>query len=346
MHTDIKLGCGALFKASLYDTVTGKERDITDWIPNLVTDWGLNNMKNTNISTITTEFIFDKMAVSTSNAAPAESDTSRSNIIAVSNTMLAMASSVGVNLFDGAGQEHYWWQRDTYVFPSNSGITSQNLASFSLGFGTAGSWQAVSVALIKDGSGNPTTISPLPNEELRIQREWRWYAATTYSANAFSFSVLDGANGNAVLTNHTGKLAAATSSINMSPSIPNSAVAKPFSPSLRRIGFTTQPAFAVNNYNSIANSSFVDTTTSSSWYLLNSNMVVDTTEAAARTSTVTAQIQSTDSGGNFSTSGSIKGCYVYGTVGAWYMEFSPTIARSNSNLLFSFSVVIDRKSGF
>lgn len=126
---------------------------------NLITDLGLNMLGTGGIGST--------CFVGSGSTAPAVSNTSLVSQVASSGS--PTATSGGAN-----GQSPYYaWYRQTWRF--QPGAATGNLSE--VGVGTASN-SLFSRSLIKDGNGNPTTITILSNEFLDVLYELRLYAPT------------------------------------------------------------------------------------------------------------------------------------------------------------------------
>jgi len=135
-------------------------RVLADWFPNLITDYGMDLMSGA-VSGYTE--MWNYCSVGTGNAPPAFGNTNLVNRKASTNST---ASSLIGN------EENYIWRRITYQFPQ--GAATGNLAEVGIGVSSTGD-RLFSRALIKDASGNPTTITVLPDEVLQVVWEIRHY---------------------------------------------------------------------------------------------------------------------------------------------------------------------------
>lgn len=142
----------------------GSSRDLTDWFDNLITDGGLERMGTGG----TTE----KCRVGSGNTTPNNTDTA----------LVAQVAEADIYSYtEGADTDTnlYAWRRIVYRFAV--GAAAGNLSE--VGVGWAGG-ALFSRALIKDGVGNPTTITVLSDEILDVVYELRMYRPTSdLSAN-------------------------------------------------------------------------------------------------------------------------------------------------------------------
>lgn len=151
------------FRMVAVDAVTGKERLLADWFPNIITDIGLNRL-----GTIENSQAIGVFFVGTGSATPLASDTQMHQYLANSSQN---QSSLAGNVTSGSV---YTWQRRTNRFAQ--GAAAGNLTEVGTGWTVGNSANALfSRTLIKDGGGNPTTIVVLPSEFLDVTYELRMY---------------------------------------------------------------------------------------------------------------------------------------------------------------------------
>lgn len=137
----------------------GTSRDLTDWFDNLITNVGLDRMGVGGFA--------DKCRVGTGSTAPVNSNT-------------ALEAQVGEADIHSATEGYdaatnlYGWRRVTYRFPA--GTTTGNLSEVGVGWSGGALF---SRALIKDGGGNPVTITVLADEMLDVVYELRMYRPTS-----------------------------------------------------------------------------------------------------------------------------------------------------------------------
>lgn len=148
----------------------GTTRELTDWFDNLILDAGLNRMGSGSY--------LSNCHVGTGNTAPTVTDTALAgfvaNTTAVTNTTYSAAASA----------PYYGSILKTFRF--GQGVAAGNLAEVGIGWGTGAS--LFSRALIKDGSGNPTTITVLSDEFLDVTYELRLYVPTADTVNVVNIS--------------------------------------------------------------------------------------------------------------------------------------------------------------
>lgn len=131
--------------------------------PNLVTDWGLNRIGDNN------DWL-DTCHVGSSSSSPSVTDTTLGSLVA--STAFAPQSR------GTAGSEPYYtWIRKTFTF--NAGEATGNLSEVGVGINSTTGDYLFSRALIVDGNGDPTTITVLADEELRVTYECRIYLPTS-----------------------------------------------------------------------------------------------------------------------------------------------------------------------
>ena len=132
----------------------------TGWFKNLITNQGLNAVAQQS----------NFMAwyhVGTSSTPPAVTDTWLGGFVASINQTQATVKACA-----GAGP-YYGYKQITRRFPA--GVATGNLSEIGVGWSSS-TGTLFSRALIKDGGGNPTTITVLADEYLDFTYELRYYA--------------------------------------------------------------------------------------------------------------------------------------------------------------------------
>ena len=155
MKFEVKAKVGARFKlvAKKSDGTIARE---TQWFHNLVLDTGLERMAIGSYA--------DRCCVGTGNSTPLASQVALDSFKA--STTTAQANSNGIVTTDPV----YGWARRTWRF--DMGVAAGNISEVGLGWGNANLWNR---ALIKDATGNPTTITVLSDEYLDVISEIRCY---------------------------------------------------------------------------------------------------------------------------------------------------------------------------
>ena len=151
----------------------GEERIVADWFQNLITDSGLDRL-----GTAAGSAVWNYCRVGSGSAAPAFTDTALSSQVASTNTITQQQS--GIDLAEGFG-----WRRITWQFAQGS--VSGNLAELGVSW-AASAAGLFSRALIKDSFGNPTTITILPDETLKVVWEVRIYWPVTDTTGEVVFT--------------------------------------------------------------------------------------------------------------------------------------------------------------
>lgn len=152
-----KVRVGGMIKL-IASKLDGSSRDLTGWFPNLVLDAGLNRMG--------TGAFFTHCHVGDASTAPAVTDTALVGFVA--STSLLTASNTGA----AVAPPYYGYNRKTYRFAA--GAAAGNLTEVGFGWGASGA-VLFSRSLIKDGVGDPTTITVLSDEFLDVVYELRAY---------------------------------------------------------------------------------------------------------------------------------------------------------------------------
>jgi len=163
-----------LYKFEAVKIVEGVEiyrRPLTDWIPNLITNGGLDRFAAYN------DYMF-YCQVGSSNTTPTNSDTGLGSQIAYTSS----------GTYTGAGVDsvspYYRWERTIFRFAE--GTAAGNLSEVGV------SWHPTigifSRALILDINGDPTTITVLSDETLDVTYEFRTYPKLTDSTGTIVFT--------------------------------------------------------------------------------------------------------------------------------------------------------------
>jgi hypothetical protein len=153
----INVGVAGRFKLEAVCERTGERRELAPWFDNLITDHGLNWLGTSGIG----QFCL----VGTGSAPPAVTD------VTLANKLAHTTANVGVTYGGQASAPYYSWIRIVFRFPA--GVAAGNLTELGVGVSTT---TLFSRTLIKDGAGNPTTITVLPSEALDVTYELRVYA--------------------------------------------------------------------------------------------------------------------------------------------------------------------------
>ena len=141
---------------------------------NLIVDQGLNNAASTAINTLVT-----RCKVGSSSDIPTTSDT-------VLGQQVGGYTSVITSFYNHSSGNPVWYTygRFTYTFPAGSVTGDLREIGF---FDSSGNM--FSHALIKDGAGNPTTVTVLADEQLFVTYEVRKYPAETDQTGTFVLTI-------------------------------------------------------------------------------------------------------------------------------------------------------------
>ena len=167
------MGVAGYFNVIVRDGETLEVKRETGFFKNLITNVGMDRIAGGNAQVLTS-FLGAGIAVGTGNNAPLETDTVLQTWRASTTTMFGTATT------PYSGVAPYWsGTRVTYRF--GVGAASGNISEVGVLAAptTTSTTQLVSRALIKDISGNPTTITVLPTEVLDVVYECRIYPPTT-----------------------------------------------------------------------------------------------------------------------------------------------------------------------
>lgn len=150
------IGMSGRYKLAAVNAETGEVREETPWFDNLITDAGLERIGTNGVGTY--------CMVGSGSTAPAVSDTALASWVAATTTV-----QNATNL-QASSAPWYTAQRKVYRFAV--GVAAGNLTEVGIGWTTT---EVFSRTLIKDGSGNPTTLTVLPSEFLDVTYEFRLY---------------------------------------------------------------------------------------------------------------------------------------------------------------------------
>lgn len=164
---NIKTKVGAWFKLQAVNVSTGAIRELTDWFPNLVLDSGLERMGVGGWIT--------GCSIGTGNSLPVESQVQLDAFLA--RTTNAIATSSGIVATP------VWYQYVNRTWRFTPPTATGNLSELGLGWGDNLLWNR---ALIRDSSGNPTTITVLPDEFLDVISQIRVYPNTQDATNTIN----------------------------------------------------------------------------------------------------------------------------------------------------------------
>ena len=170
----------------------GSVRLDTGWFPNLITNAGLDQLGyySTNITSYNIPYIAWAFFVCTGNTAPDYTDTVMTSLVSGAYSQYGFLGS-GVVASSATPPTITW--SGTASFPAGS--ATGTLAEVGNGYyitlpssnpGTDGTYQLFSHALIVDGSGNPTTITVLSNEQLDVSYQLQEVIDTTIQTGSLT----------------------------------------------------------------------------------------------------------------------------------------------------------------
>lgn len=150
------IGMSGRYKLAAVNAETGEVREETPWFDNLITDAGLEHIGANGVGTY--------CMVGSGSAAPAVTDTTLAARVAATSGVQTASDVVAT------AAPWYVAQRRVYRFAV--GVAAGNLTEVGIGWSTTA---VFSRTLIKDGGGNPTTLTVLPSEFLDVTYEFRLY---------------------------------------------------------------------------------------------------------------------------------------------------------------------------
>lgn len=165
------VGVSGLFPKIEVLRADGSVKQSLDSFPNLITNAGLERLATSASSPFGTY-----CRVGTGSTPPSETDTALENQIA-STTSYSLSRGVTVG-------EGFCWGRAVYTFAL--GAVVGNISELGIGWTASSNNTLFSRALILDQFGNPTTITLLADEQLRVTWENRWYWPTEDSTGVLT----------------------------------------------------------------------------------------------------------------------------------------------------------------
>lgn len=160
---NLNSGMAGYFILQAVNVDTGTVRHLAEF-ENLILDAGLERMG--------TGSYLDVCRIGSGNSVPTVLQTALDNKIASTNSVQS-----DVNGAQGTAP-YYGWKKKTFRF--NAGVATGNLSEVGVGWGnTTTDGFLYSRALIKDGNGDPTTITVLADEFLDVTYELRCYPNLT-----------------------------------------------------------------------------------------------------------------------------------------------------------------------
>jgi hypothetical protein len=159
MSHGIKCGVSGLFMLEAVNKDTGERRTLAPWFPNLITDAGLDRMGIGGV--------LENCSVGSGSNPPVVTDTALQSLVATT-------TSLQLNDFKSARSTPPYYGSVTHVYRFGIGVAAGNLSEVAIGW----SGGIFSRSLIKDGLGNPTTVTVLANEYLDVTYQVRLYPPT------------------------------------------------------------------------------------------------------------------------------------------------------------------------
>jgi len=168
MKMNIKMEVSGHFKIEAVGP-DGAVREIVPWSNNLVVNTGLDRLYYSGVLNGAT------CILGSGNTPPSPADTTMQSFVGASGDFNSGAAVLG----NPTETVTYGFYRGVFTF--QPGVADGNLSEIGIahGYVSPSSYTLVTRALIKDGSGNPTTITILPNETLYVTYEARYYQPLT-----------------------------------------------------------------------------------------------------------------------------------------------------------------------
>ncbi|RKG44857.1 hypothetical protein [Acinetobacter sp. WCHAc060007] len=183
MNLEIHTGLGARFKLQAKKAQTNEITRESAWSDNIVLDSGLARMSAGDW--------FDRCCVGAGNSVPNAGQVALDSFIASTTTKQEASTFIEI-----AAKPYHYGVRITWRF--GIGVAAGNISELGIGWGNNNLWDR---ALVKDTSGNPTTITVLSDEYLDVISEIRVYPKDTISG---TFNLLDKTGGIKSTHNFTG----------------------------------------------------------------------------------------------------------------------------------------------
>ncbi|MHA3048651.1 hypothetical protein [Acinetobacter sp. ANC 4639] len=175
LHTQL----GAKFKLIVRKVSDNSIARETAWFHNIVLDAGLARMS--------AGTWINRCCIGTGNSTPVATQVALDSFLASTTTVQSTSESYNTTTLP-----YYYGAKVTWRF--GEGVAAGNISEVGLGWSNTNLWNR---ALIKDGNGNPTTITVLSDEYLDVVSEIRVYP----SSSSGSFNLLDKTG--AVISTHT-----------------------------------------------------------------------------------------------------------------------------------------------
>lgn len=177
MNLNIERNAGNLagrFKLQVTNEA-GEEVRSSEWIDNLITDFGLNTICSTANTSLSTEG--DTLAVGSGSTPPQASD-----VALVSQLGSRQARTSATASANSGSPLYYSYVILTFTFAQ--GAIVGNVAEVGL-FTSATGNNALTRALVRDSGGNPTTFTVLATETLTVTYELRFYPNLADTSGTF-----------------------------------------------------------------------------------------------------------------------------------------------------------------
>lgn len=160
----IPISVQGYFKFEAINYFSGVKRTLADWFPNKILDQGRNYIGSNS-------GWLNHCQVGTDSTPPTASDTAIGGYV-------AGTSQIESDLYDAqATAPYYGYRRRRYRFAV--GTTAANLSEAGVGWASTSGSNLFTRALIVDGNGDPTTVTPLADEILDVTYELRYYPPLT-----------------------------------------------------------------------------------------------------------------------------------------------------------------------
>ena len=169
---NIQANAAGFFKLEVRKVNEDVPHTVIDWFPNLITNQGLDRLA------VSSTVLY--CSVGSGNSTPIVGNTGLDLKVGSSASKSDAIASGAISV-----APYYGWSRYSFAFPVNTVIG--NLSEVGIGWGSGANNDSLfSRSLIKDGNGNPITLSIVADDLLTITYELRLYPILTDSTGTIN----------------------------------------------------------------------------------------------------------------------------------------------------------------